>query len=279
MYTAFGAQAIGVDVPFDEAVELAAHFGFEGIYLDVGYLERTGPETVVQMLEERSLQAAGWHPPVRLTGDEDDFAAGLERTAEMADLCARTGAHRCSTWLPPASDEKTREELFELVRGRLVTVCEALAEHDTRLGLEFVGPATSRAGKGHEFIYTLDGTLELIDAVGAPNLGLLLDCWHIYTSGGDVEDVLRLEDEQVVDVHINDAPRDVPREEQVDSVRKLPGETGVIDVRRFLDCLQEISYSGPVMAEPLGRSKLMIDTMENILEVRDAIDSVWPDAS
>jgi len=278
MYPAFGGQAIGVDVPFDEAVELAAHFGFEGVYLDVGYLERTGPGTVVQMLEERSLQPAGWHPLVRLAADEQDFADGLERTAQIAELCARTGTHRCSTWLPPASDEKPRDELFDLMRGRLVTVCEALAERDTRLGLEFIGPATARANRRHEFIYTMDGTLELIEAVGAPNLGLLVDCWHIYTSGGDVEDVLRLEDEQVVDVHINDAPRDVPREQQVDNVRKLPGETGVIDVRRFLECLQEIGYTGPVMAEPLGRAKLMIDTMENIQEVKDAIDGVWPDA-
>ncbi len=278
MYTALGTQAIGVNVPFDEAVELAAHFGFRGIYLDTGYLERTGPEAVVQMLEERGLLAAGWHPPVRLTAEEGDFAAGLERTARLAELCARAGARRCSTWLPPASDEKTRDELFDLVRRRLVAVCEALAEWEVRLGLEFVGPTTARAGRAHEFIYTLDGTLELIAAAGVPNLGLLVDCWHLYTSGGRVEDVLRLEQSQIVDVHISDAPRDVPCEQQLDGDRRLPGETGVIEVGRFLECLREVGYTGPVMAEPLGRAKLAIEPMENVRQVKDAVDSVWPDA-
>ena len=60
MYQAFDGNAIGVKVDFEEAVELAAHFEFDGIYLNVPYLMANGPETVVQMLEEASRKSAQW---------------------------------------------------------------------------------------------------------------------------------------------------------------------------------------------------------------------------
>ena len=55
MFRALEGGAIGLEAGFDEAVELAAHFGFEGIGLDLGYLAENGPESVVQMLDERGL--------------------------------------------------------------------------------------------------------------------------------------------------------------------------------------------------------------------------------
>jgi sugar phosphate isomerase/epimerase len=54
----------------------------------------------------------------------------------------------------------------------------------------------------------------------------------------------------VVYVHVNDAPAGVPVDEQVDNVRALPGETGVIDIAGFLQALQAIGYDGPVVPEP-----------------------------
>ena len=55
---------------------------------------------------------------------------------------------------------------------------------------------------------------------------------------------------QVVYVHVNDAPAGVPIDEQMDGVRALPGETGVIDIAGFLKALQGIGYDGPVTPEP-----------------------------
>lgn len=60
--------------------------------------------------------------------------------------------------------------------------------------------------------------LELCDAVG-PNVGLLLDAWHLYTSGHDPADLELLSNQNVVDVHVNDAPAGVAVDDQVDSVR------------------------------------------------------------
>ena len=91
---------------------------------------------------------------------------------------------------------------------------------------------------------------ELCRALG-PEVGFLLDSWHWYNARETVEDLLRLSPEQVVDVHLNDAP-DVPIDEQIDNVRTLPGETDVIDIVSFLGALQRIGYDGPVMVEPFS---------------------------
>ncbi len=63
-------------------------------------------------------------------------------------------------------------------------MAQILADHGCRLGLEFVGPKTLRDSQRYPFIYTMAGMLALGDAIGTGNVGLLLDCYHLYTSHG-----------------------------------------------------------------------------------------------
>jgi sugar phosphate isomerase/epimerase len=277
MYSAFASGAIGVQAGFEEAVELAAHYGFEGVYLDLDYLLKVGAETVVYMLEERNLRAAGWNLPVRLMGDQAQYDQGLEKLPAIAEACSGARALRCGTWVPPASNDMPRAEMFRFLVDRLAPVCQVLGDCDVSLGLEFIGPATARAGKKHEFIYTMDGMLELCRAVGTGNVGLTVDCWHLYTGGGEMDDVLRLTDEEVVGVHVNDAPAGVALDAHKDNVRRLPGETGVIDAARFLRNLQQIGYSGPVMVEPFDERLKALDAPAAIRKTKDALDAVWPE--
>ena len=46
---------------------------------------------------------------------------------------------------------------------------------------------------------------------------------------------------------------------------------------RFLECLGQIGYTGPVMAEPFSESVRKMPTEEAIRATREAVDSVWPD--
>ena len=111
--------------------------------------------------------------------------------------------------------------------------------------------------------------LELGAEVG-PNVGLLLDCWHWYTSGGTLDELGRLEPERVVYVHVNDAPTGIPVDEQVDNVRALPGETGVIPIAPFLGALREIGYDGPVVPEPFKRELADLPSDEERLKAAGA---------
>ena len=109
-----------------------------------------------------------------------------------------------------------------------------------------------------------------------PNVGLLLDAWHWYTSHGTLDELRRLKAEQVVYVHVNDAPRGVEVDQQIDNVRDLPGATGVIDIAGFLRTLRQLGYEGPVTPEPFKKDLANLPSDEARLKtVGAAMDVIW----
>jgi sugar phosphate isomerase/epimerase len=182
------------------------------------------------------------------------------------------------TWILPFSDELPLEENRRFHIERFTPVAQILADNGCSLGLEFIGPKTLRQGHKHEFIYTMQGMLDMGAEIG-PNVGLLLDCWHWYTSGSTVDDLRKLKPEQVVYVHVNDAPSDIAVDEQVDSVRCLPAETGVIDIAAFLQALQSIGYDGPVTPEPFKKElKELPDDEARLKTVGASMDKIFQQA-
>jgi sugar phosphate isomerase/epimerase len=114
-----------------------------------------------------------------------------------------------------------------------------LADHGVRLGLEYVAPRTCWAPRRYPFIHSLAQMADLCRSLGA-NVGFLLDSWHWHCAGEGTAALAPLAGEQVIDVHVNDAPAGTPTEALIDSVRALPGETGVIDIAGFLSTLHRI---------------------------------------
>jgi sugar phosphate isomerase/epimerase len=274
MYPALSPGAIGVRLPFEECARLAAEAGFKGISVDVGAAAQD-PEGIRQVLEVNKLSPAAWGLPVEFRGEEESYQEGLSRLPELAKAAKRIGADRCSTWILPFSDSLPFRENFELHRTRLRACAEVLAECNCRLGLEFVGPKTVRDGHAHEFIHAQEGMLELCEGIGTGNLGLLFDCFHWYTSHGSREDIHKLSDALVVDVHINDAIPGRGPDEQIDNQRALPGETGVIDLDGFLQGLKAIGYTGPVTPEPFSEKVRAMAPEDAIRAAGEALLKVW----
>jgi sugar phosphate isomerase/epimerase len=274
MYPALAPGAIGVNLPFAEAARLACEAGFRGISVDLG--GEAGE--IRRVLELNRLQPAAWGLPVEFRNDEDTFQAGLPQLRQLAAKAPTIGADRCSTWILPFSDTLSLKDNYALHRDRLRVCAEILAEHDCRLGLEFVGPRTLRQGHQHEFISTMDGMLDLCQDIGTGNVGLLFDSFHWYTSHGNTDDIARLSDALVVDVHINDGAAGRGPDEQVDNERALPGETGVIDLTAFLQGLQAIGYTGPVTPEPFSKKLRELSPEDAIRTTAEALLEVWEKA-
>ena len=112
---------------------------------------------------------------------------------------------------------------------------------------------------------------------GTQNVGLLVDCWHWYTAGNSVMDLASIPVEKIVHVHINDAPRK-PVEEQVDNVRLLPGQSGVIDIRGFLRTLSALGYDGPVAVETFSEDLNKLSPDEAAALTEAATRKVFADA-
>ncbi|ELZ29311.1 xylose isomerase domain-containing protein [Halosimplex carlsbadense 2-9-1] len=251
MYTSFGLDAIGVDRPFPEAAALAAEHGFDAVQVDLGYLREVGPDDYRAVRDDHGLRSGSATLPVDVTADAETYEADLDALPEVAESVAAVGCSRMSTYIMSFSDERPFEGNFAFHRDRLEPVAAVLADHGIDLGLEFLGPERLRAGHEYDFISTADGMLDLCSAVG-DNAGLLLDCWHWHTAGGSVEALEALDADDIVDVHVNDAPEGLGLDEYVDTERAMPGATGVVDIETFLSHLDAVGYDGPVMAEPFS---------------------------
>jgi len=243
--------AIGIRTDLAGAIDLAQRHGWQGLDLPTGEAVRLAAERtaddVAALIGQAGLRLGGWGLPIDWRGDYD--RAALAVLEQHAALAQRLGCTRVYTWLLPSSDELPFRENFDRHVARLQPIAEVLAAHGCRLGLEFIGPRTMRDGRRYGFIYTAEGMLCLAQAIG-PNVGLLVDSYHWYTGLGTLADLHALRADDVVYVHVNDAPDGVAVEAQIDQVRRLPATTGVIDLAGFMGALREIGYDGPVTPEP-----------------------------
>lgn len=243
-------------------IELAGEGGFQAVDIDArGLIERLGTEGAAAKLERHGVVIGAIGLPVEWRAGEDEFLAGLPGLTEAAAAARALGCTRCCTYILPSTDAKPAH--FMAVATRRLRICtQILGAYGIRLGLEFVGPHHLRTAWKYPFIWTMEETLDWVEAIGEPNVGLLLDAYHWYTNGLSVDDIERLQPQQIVHVHINDAP-DLPVEAVLDNGRLYPGE-GVIDLEGFLRGLQRIGYDGIVSQEVLTRA-MPEDTPEQLI--------------
>ena len=279
MFRSLSPGAIGISASFSESMELAKAASFQGLSISIGGLAKMAEEKSVDyvkgLFDDAGLRMGAWGLPVDWRGDEAAMKQGLERLHAQAKVAQSLGCTRLATWILPFSEDKPFQENFDWHVSRFRPIGEVLSEYGCQLGLEFIGPKTMREGKKHEFIHTMEGMLELGDKIGTGNIGLLLDAWHLYTSHGTLDDLKKITADRVVHVHINDAPKGIPIDEQVDNVRRLPGETGVIDLVGFLKCLDDMGYDGPVMPEPFSEKVKAMPPLEAAKTTGDLLLKVW----
>jgi len=248
---------IGVRADQREAIRLAAEYGFESVAPSTGFLAGLSAGELDELLAELKAKNLLWGAaglPVNFRGDEPTFQESLRQLPESSKVLQRAGVTRVGTWLSPCHRSLTYLANFRQHAGRLREVANVLADHGQRLGLEYVGPKTSWTAAQHPFVHTMAETKELIAEIGCENVGLMLDSWHWYNARETEADLLALSGRDVICCHLNDAPADVPIDEQVDGRRKLPCATGVIDLKAFLGGLLKIGYDGPIAAEPFDQT-------------------------
>ena len=250
------ASSIGVHVDPRTALRLAHQHGFESVTPAPKFLADLSDESRAQLLQEMRKKKLIWGAaglPVRCSGNEKTFADGMKGLPRLAGAMQRAGVTRVGTWLSPSHGELTYRANFRRHVDRLRACAQVLADHNQRLGLEYIGPKTLWASKRHSFIHSMAEAKELIAEIGLDNVGFVLDSWHWYTAHETVDELRTLQNRDVVACDLNDAPPGIPIDQQIDNRRELPAATGVINLKEFLGVLVEIGYDGPIRAEPFNR--------------------------
>jgi sugar phosphate isomerase/epimerase len=269
---------IGVNGNQKQALEYAVKYGFEGIAPSEGEFENKSAAEIGEWLaamKEKGIRYGAAGLPVEFRKGDEQFKKDMAGLSKRASLMKQLGITRVATWLMPGDNELTYLQNFKQHETRLREAAKVLKDNDIRLGLEFVGPHTSREKFRYTFASTQAEMMELAQAIGTGNVGLLFDSWHWYTSHGTVEEMQKLSARDIVHVHVNDAPSGVQVDQQVDNRRKLPVTTGVIDLKGFVNTLVKIGYDGPVECEPFDQELRKMDQGAILQTTIDSLNRLW----
>ena len=282
MFSSLNTGAIGIsNFSLEQTLALAQRCGFGGVDFSISeaaqLADAHGIDWLRELFARHNALPGNWGLPVNWQGD--DWEADVEKLPALAQVAQELGALRTTTWCPSYSETRNFDENFVWHRERYGRIAETLLPCGVRLGFEFIGPKTFPPPDSFPFINDMPGMLRLCEAIGTGNVGLLLDAYHLITSGGTVSEIASLSESDVVAVHVNDAPLGLTLETYMDRDRRLPTETGVIDLAGFMQRLQALGYDGPVTCEPFSaRTNAIEDPLEAAQLVAAHMQRMWQQA-
>ena len=123
---------------------------------------------------------------------------------------------------------------FELGARQYARLLEVGREFGVKPIMEFLGFS--------EQVNSIEAALRVIEGSGDADATTVLDPFHIYRGGGDVESIAKLTADQIAISHFNDCIDTKPRIEQHDPDRVMPGD-GCFDLGRYCQLLREVGYN------------------------------------
>ena len=269
MFVSLPPWAVARNVGWPEQARLAARVGYKGIDWAFGPAKTAGVDATKALLAELGIVPTITNLPIQnpLAGEDAAFETQLSKLGDDAAFSQAIGCRRFQVVLGATTvNGQSKEERWKIVQSRLSAIAGVLAKHDVSLSLEFLGPLIFRRARPRPgapppepgappppppvpFVWTLPETLRLCEASG-PNVGVTLDAWHWYHSGGTVADIRAAKGARILHIHVSDA-KPMPPEEVQDNMRYLAGE-GVIDLVGFFQALKAIGYQGGVAPETIG---------------------------
>lgn len=173
------------DLPLLDRIAAAASAGFKAVELHWPYDIAAG--LVKQACEDHGVQLLGINTPVgdaakgdfgvgALPGRQADFEKSLHQAADYARQSGTSSVHVMAGVVEPAA----KPEATEIFARNLAFAADAAP--DLTLLLE---PINQRDKPGY-FYSTIAEAAALIDRVGAPNIRIMFDVYHVGVSEGDI---------------------------------------------------------------------------------------------
>lgn len=259
------SQITTLPTPLEEDLPAFAAAGFEAVELSIEkankFVAANSVGALKALLDQHGLKATGAiglapdGPALLLSQGHglDDYLASLR--SQLA-LCQALGCRvlgigaDAGRWLTDPSWRKS-------AAGNLRKAGALAADHGVTIAVESLslGPPI-----GPFVLETLRDTLALVREAGHPALGLSLDFFHHFRSGGTAEEFAALEGTLIADVHVTDVVG-LPKESLDDGDRVLPGE-GVAPIAAYRDAILSTGYDGYWTLELLNKELWALDVSE-----------------
>lgn len=222
------------EVPFLQRFQAAAQAGFKAVEFLFPY-DHT-PEEVAEQLKANRLQnvlfnmppgdwAAGERGMASLPGREAEFRAGVARAIDYAKALGTPNVHAMAGLLPQGADAALHRKTY--IENLRYASAET-AKHGIMLLIE---PINTRDIPGY-FLNTQADAHAIREEVGAANLKLQMDFYHVQIVEGDIAMKLRRYLPHVGHIQIAGVPE-----------RNEP-DTGEINYPYLFRLLDELGYDG-----------------------------------
>jgi len=235
---------------FEEDAAAYSARGFGGIGIYRPKLEDFGIDRAVELLAETGLTATSLSWAGGFTGSDGlAFAESLDDAAEAVGQCAILNA-RTLVVLAGGRNNHIRNHARRTLCKALSELSPHAEEHGVRLSIEPFHPG---CGDEWSFVSDLQSTLNIVESVGSPALGITLDTYHV----GLDPDVLGWLPTIIPHLHLVQLG-DARHSPMGEMNRCLLGQ-GNVPLRDILAALVEHGYGGPIEVELIGEDVEPID--------------------
>jgi 2-keto-myo-inositol isomerase len=189
--------------------------------------------------------------------------------ARCRELCRLAQAIGCPTIVVVPSPTPSRETTWEEIVDEHVEVLRDLggiaAEYGVKLSFELLG-------FGWCSVRTPRGAWEIVQKAGCDNVGLVVDCAHVWGGGGLLDEITQVDPGHIFTFHLDDL-EDLPKEAITDAKRIMPGQ-GVIPLGEICRRLKDAGYDGDCSVELFRPEYWEWDPMEVARQARESAERV-----
>lgn len=225
----------------EEKIQAAATAGFSQLELWRQDVEAATGNTadIANLLKGHNLALTDYQVLLDFDGAPDEMRQS--KRDEALQMLATAVSLGATTLLTPASTDQN------CVAGREEEDIRWLAREAGKRGLRVAFEAM--AWSTH--INNTAAAWKLVQRVNEPNLGLVVDAFHIFVSGRTVADLAGIPVDKIFLVQLSDLADQPPQGQLINTARHkrlLPGQ-GNFPLSTLLDYLQAEGYSGPLGLE------------------------------
>lgn len=179
----------------------------------------------------------------------------LDRARYYTQICSELECPTMQILTQHCLDDLPKEARMEFLTENIGEITRIGQPYGVRYRIEIIC---------HTAFNSLAQALEVIRRVNAPNLGVVIDFWHLHGSGKQTpEDVAKLDPALIYGVHFCDGVRGIPGQPWNEEALRdyLPGQ-GEVDIQAWTDAVKATGFDGVWSAELLSPTNWERDLWE-----------------
>lgn len=260
-----GATTMTSDLETDVAISRQA--GYKGLELWADkvdtYLKSHSMQELNALFVANGVKPLSINALVFVGFRGDEYPQIQKRCKELCEIAAGIG---CPMIVTVPSPTETRWQLpWDDVKAEYVRVLRDLSDiaapYGAKLSFEFLG-------FGWCTVRTPRGAYEIVKEVDRPNVGMTVDCAHLYAGGGLMEELDALDPAKVFAFHLDDVT-DTCKEAITDNTRVFPG-WGVMPLDEMCRRMSQIGYNDTCSIELFQPEYWKWDPLKVAVTAREA---------